>query len=265
MSDKYLEINKQSWNKRTEVHFGSEFYDNKTFIEGRNSLNDIEMPLLSDISGKSVLHLQCHFGQDTISLSRMGAQATGIDLSDNAIQKAKELAKTCGTDTRFVESDVYDLPNRLNEKFDLVYTTYGTIGWLPDMDRWAAVANHFLKPGGRLVFADFHPVVWMFDDDFKEVKYRYFNDTAIEEKEEGTYTNPEAKLNEDYVSWNHGIGEVVSALQRQGLFIKDLNEYDYSPYDCFKGTIEFEPGKFRIEKMGNKIPMVYRLSAVKPI
>ncbi|MGB0403277.1 MAG: class I SAM-dependent methyltransferase [Salibacteraceae bacterium] len=265
MSDKYLEINKESWNKRTDVHFESEFYDNKTFIEGRNSLNDIELPLLSEIKGKSVLHLQCHFGQDTISLSRMGADAIGIDLSDQAILKAKELAITCGVSTRFLESDVYDLSNRLNEKFDVVFTTYGTIAWLPDIDRWAAVVNHFLKPGGKLVFADFHPVVWMFDDDFNEVKYRYFNDKAIEETEEGTYTNPEAELNENYVSWNHGIGEVVTALRNQGLLISDLSEFDYSPYNCFKGTIEFSPGKFRIEKMGNNIPMVYRLEVQKPI
>ena len=163
----YKAINKESWNRRTESHYDSDFYDNKNFIKGKNSLNDIELDILGDVSGKSILHLQCHFGQDTISFTRMGAKATGVDLSDKAIEKAKELAEITGSDADFVCSDIYELPNVLEGKFDIVFTSYGTIGWLPNLDKWAKVIKHFIKPGGQFLIADFHPTLWMFDDDFE--------------------------------------------------------------------------------------------------
>lgn len=261
--DNYLDINRDAWNKRTEVHVDSDFYNMPTFLEGKSSLNDIELALLGDIAGKTVLHLQCHFGMDTISLSRMGAHATGIDLSDKAVEKARELAAKTGTDTRFICSDVYDLPNHLNEQFDIVFTSYGTIGWLPDLAKWAGVVSHFLKPGGKFVFAEFHPVVWMFDNNFEKVQYNYFRDKAIIESATGTYADITAPIEYEMVSWNHALSEVVTALIAKGLAIHSFNEYDYSPYNCFSRTEEFEPGRFRIIPFGNKIPMVYSLLAVK--
>lgn len=259
----YISINKKAWNERLGAHLTSEFYDLEAFIKGKNSLNSIELDLLGDVSGKSILHLQCHFGQDTLSLSRMGAMTTGVDLSDKAITKAKELNEKLACSAKFICCDVYSLPENLDEQFDIVFTSYGTIGWLPDIDKWATIVNRFLKPGGRFIFAEFHPVVWMFDDDFKEVKYRYFNDAAIEETEEGTYADKEAKINLKYVSWNHGLAEVLSSLVNQGLELKQLKEFDYSPYNCFSQTIEFEPGKYRIRHLENYIPMVYALEMKK--
>lgn len=259
----YLKINKKSWNQRTEVHYDSDFYDNKTFIEGRNSLNEIELDLLGNTEGKTVLHLQCHFGQDTISLNKMGAIATGVDLSDKAIEKANELAEITKSDVTFICCDIYDLPQHLNQKFDMVFTSYGTIGWLPNIHKWAAVISHFLKPGGRFIMADFHPLVWMYDDDFKEITYRYFNDEAIVEIEEGTYADKDSTIKEQCVTWNHGLGEIINSLIKNGLIINDLQEYDYSPYNCFDNVIEAEPGRFRVEKFGNKIPMVYSIVASK--
>lgn len=261
MAENYLEINRESWNKRTDIHIDSEFYDNKTFIAGRNSLNSIELDLLGSLEGKKVLHLQCHFGQDTISLCRLGAEATGIDLSDRAIAEANKLAKQCGQNTQFVCSDIYDLPNNLNEQFDVVFTSYGTIGWLPDLDRWAGVIKHFLKPGGSFVFAEFHPAVWMFDDNFNEVAYSYFKATEIVELNEGTYTDGGKDLEAEYVSWNHGLSEVFNSLKNAGFQLTDFNEFDYSPYPCFNGVKEVEKGKWIIDKMGNKLPLVYSLKA----
>ncbi len=261
--DEYLKINKDSWNKRTEVHVQSEFYDNESFLKGRNSLNSIELDLLGDVKGKSILHLQCHFGQDSISLARMGAKVTGVDLSDAAIDFARDLSKQCKTEVEFINCDVYDLPNHLENQFDVVFTSYGTIGWLPDIHKWANVVSYFMKPGGEFVFVEFHPVLWMFDDDFNKVAYRYFNDVPIEELSSGTYTNPDAPIKQEYVSWNHGMAEVVSALLAKGLTLSTFQEFDYSPYDCFSGTVEFEPGKYRIEKLGNRIPMVYALHCKK--
>lgn len=261
----YISINKKSWNNRTDVHVDSEFYDVKGFLEGKSSLNDIELNLLGDIKGKNILHLQCHLGQDSISLSKLGAEVTGIDLSDKAIAKGKELAKLAGTTTEFICSDVYDLPNHLDKQFDIVFTSYGVVGWLPDMDKWAKVIAHFLKPGGQFVMAEFHPVVWMFDDDFQKVGYNYFNTGAIVETESGTYANKEAPLNEEYVMWNHGFAEVFTSLLLNDMQLTALQEFDYSPYNCFKHTVEFAPQKYRIAHIENKFPMVYAPVATKKI
>lgn len=262
-AENYLEINKASWNRRTDFHVDSEFYDVESFIAGRNSLNAIELELLGDVSGKSVLHLQCHFGQDTISFARLGAEAVGVDLSDNAIDHARQLAEKTNTNATFICCDVYDLPNQLDREFDIVFTSYGTIGWLPDLGKWAAVVSKFLKPGGKFVFAEFHPVVWMFDDHFEKIGYNYFNSGAIVETESGTYADKTANINQEYVCWNHSISEVINSLIKNGLQIDSMHEFDYSPYNCFNHTVEFEPQKFRISHLDNKIPMVYSLSAVK--
>jgi len=261
--DNYIEINKKLWNNKTEIHVNSDFYDNVNFIKGKTSLNSIELDLLGDISGKSILHLQCHFGQDTISLSRMGANSTGIDLSDKAIETAKNLAKETNTDTQFICCDIYDLPQHLNEEFDIVYTSYGTIGWLPDLDKWAKIVSQFLKPGGKFVFVEFHPVVWMFDDCFDKIKYSYFNTGPAIETEEGTYADKDADLTQEYMFWNHDLGEVFNSLIQNDLSIDSFNEYNYSPYNCFNKTIEIAPNQYRIEHLGDKIPMVYSLVATK--
>ena len=163
----YKEIHRKSGNQRVDVHMDSEFYDMKGFLSGKSSLNSIELELLGDIRGKEILHLQCHFGQDTISLARTGAIATGVDLSDKAIQKAQELASQCGVEASFIQCDIYDLPKHLDRQFDIVFTSYGTIGWLPDLDKWAGIVSRYLKPKGKFVFVELHPVVWMFYDDFK--------------------------------------------------------------------------------------------------
>lgn len=259
----YVAVNRESWNNRTETHLNSDFYDMEGFLSGNSSLNDIELQLLGDIQGKSILHLQCHFGQDSISLSRLGANVTGVDLSDKAINSAREIAQTLQMDTRFICCDIYDLPNHLEETFDIVYTSYGVIGWLPDLDKWAQVISKFLKPGGKLVFVEFHPVIWMFDDDFESIGYRYFNSGAIVESETGTYADKEAPISQNYVCWNHGVGEVLNSLLNNGLQLRSFDEFDYSPYDCFNKTVEFEPRKYRIAHLADKIPMVYALVAEK--
>jgi SAM-dependent methyltransferase len=262
-SPDYIEKNRLSWNNRVETHLKSDFYDLEGFLQGKSSLKSIELDLLGDISGKKILHLQCHFGQDSISLARMGAQVTGVDLSDAAISAAKRLATDTGAEVRFICCDVYALPAYLKEDFDIVFTSYGVIAWLPDLMKWASVVSHFLKPGGTFVFAEFHPVVWMFDDDFREVGYNYFNSGEIIETESGTYADRNAPIAQEYVCWNHSMGEVVNSLIQHDLMVKALKEYDYSPYNCFRHTLEFEPGKFRISHLGDRIPMVFSLLAQK--
>ncbi len=259
----YLNINKQTWNNKTEVHIDSEFYDNENFLKGKSTLNAIELELLGDIKCKNILHLQCHFGQDSLSLSRFGAKVTGVDFSDKAIEKAKEFNEKLNLDAEFICCDIYDLPKYLYQKFDIVFTSYGTIGWLPDLTKWANIVSQFLKPNGKFVMAEFHPVVWMLDNDFKEVFYNYFNVEPIIEDESGTYADRYAKISTKTITWNHPTSEVINSLIQSGLEINNFNEFDYSPYNCFNETEEFESGKFRIKHFGNKIPMVFSIFATK--
>lgn len=262
-SKDYIAINRASWNNRTDAHIHSEFYDMPSFLAGKSSLKEIELPLLGNLHGKSVLHLQCHFGQDSISLSRLGAKVTGVDLSDKAIDKAREIATETGSDVQFICCDIFDLRNHLECQFDVVFASYGTIGWLPDLNKWASIVEHYLKPGGKFVFVEFHPVIWMFDEQFQGIQYSYFNTGAIAESETGTYADKEADISQDYVMWNHSLSEVMGSILRNGLQIEHFDEFDYSPYDCFNNTTEFQSGKFRIINFDANIPMVYALVASK--
>ncbi len=259
----YIEINRKSWNEKTDIHIRSDFYDNENFLHGKSSLKSIELDLLGGIAGKSILHLQCHFGQDSISLGRLGAMVTGVDLSDTAIKRAKEFASKMQVQTKFICCNLYDLPQHLDEQFDIVFTSYGTIGWLPDLGKWAEIISRYLKPGGKFILVEFHPVVWMFDDDFTKMGYNYFNTGAITETETGTYADRQAPIKQEFVSWNHSLGEVINNLIKNGLEINSFTEFNYSPYNCFKHTTELEPGKFRIVHLDDKIPMIYSILATK--
>ena len=147
MEDERLLVNRQNWNERTPVHAATEFYDVEGFKSGRITLTDVERREVGDVDGKTLLHLQCHFGLDTMSWARLGAKATGVDFSDAAIDLARSLNDEMKLDTRFIRSDVYDLPDVLDEEFDIVFTSYGVLVWLPDLDRWASTIQRLLRPG----------------------------------------------------------------------------------------------------------------------
>ncbi len=255
----YFEVNRELWNKRTVVHKDSDFYDLPSFINGKNSLNEIELRELGDVKGKKILHLQCHFGMDTLSLARMGAEITGVDLSDTAIEKARKLTDRLSLNATFICCNIYDLPDYLQEKFDIIFTTYGVVGWLPELDKWAALISGYLKKDGFFYMAEFHPVVWMFDEEFSRVQYYYHNEKVIEIEGQGTYTDGGQEIRHKEYSWNHSISEVLNALLNNGLQLKFFNEYPYSPYPCFKNLVQGEDGNWRIKGMEGKIPMVYSL------
>lgn len=257
----YIDINKKLWNKNTEIHYASDFYDVDAFIKGKDSLNSIEIELLGEIKGKKILHLQCHFGQDTISLARHGALATGVDFSEKAIEKALILNEQLGTSAKFIQSDIYKLPEILDEKFDIVFTSYGAIGWLPDMKEWAKIINHFLKPKGKFVMVEFHPVVGMFSADFKKLEFNYMDSNPIIEEVEGTYADQNADIKGESVWWNHGLSTIMNSIIKTGLIITDFQEYNYSPYDCFKNTVKVGDRKFKIKGLEDIIPMTYSLKA----
>ncbi len=257
----YIAINKALWDEKTHHHMDSEFYNVAAFLQGKSSLNEIELGLLGDVKDKSVLHLQCHFGQDTLSLSRMGANATGVDFSEVSITRARGLNEQLGLDAQFICTDIYELPGKLHQQYDIVFASYGTIGWLPDMQRWAQVVAQFVKPGGKFVFVEFHPVVWMFDYGFKTVEYSYFNKEAIIETNTGSYADRKANISKTEIGWNHSLAEVIQNLLAAGLSISSFQEYDYSPYNCFQNMVAVAPGKYRVSGLEEKLPMLYSLVA----
>ncbi|MCW3121152.1 MAG: SAM-dependent methyltransferase [Flavipsychrobacter sp.] len=259
----YIKINRALWDEKTAHHVKSDFYKTNEFIAGANTLKEPELALLGDVRGKTILHLQCHFGQDTMSLARMGANATGVDFSEAAIAKGRELNEQLGLDTKFICTDIYSLLEVLDEQFDIVFTSYGTIGWLPDMQRWAGVVAKYVKPGGKFIFADFHPIVWMFNNDFSAFQYSYFNREAIVEVLEGTYADRNAAIKKTEIGWNHNLAEVMQGLFDAGLTITSFNELDSSPYNCFSNMVAAGDGNYQIKGMEGKIPMMYTMVAVK--
>ncbi len=278
----YFDANRQSWNKRTAVHKDSAFYDLASFKNGKSSLNKIELEELGDVTGKSLLHLQCHFGMDTMSWERAGAVCVGVDLSDEAIKLANEIKDELKLHTEFICANIYDLkdpskvpPSEITEHsegyerssrkagFDIVFTSYGTIGWLPDLDAWAEIISHFLKPGGIFYIADFHPALWMMDEGFEKIKYHYFNTEVITEEISGTYTDRDAPIKSTEHCWNHSFSEIFAVLLKHNLQIQLFNEFPYSPYNCFNNLQQGADGMWRIKGMDEKMPMMYSIKALK--
>ncbi len=259
----YFQANRRLWNQRTAVHKDSAFYNLAGFRNGESALTPIELSEMGDVRNKKMLHLQCHFGMDSLDWARRGADVTGVDLSDAAIDEAKKLNTEMSLNARFICCNIYDLKNHLIDPFEIVFTSYGVVGWLPDLDKWAAIISHFLKPAGVFYMAEFHPVVWMFDEEFTHVKYFYDNREVIVSENEGTYTDRNADIKGKEYSWNHSISEVLNALIKAGLKIELFNEYMYSPYPCFSNIVESEKGKWHVKGMVGKLPMVYSIRAVK--
>jgi len=258
-NNEYKTVNRSLWNQWTKDHLSSKFYDVEAFKKGKDSLNSIELDLLGDISEKRILHLQCHFGQDSLSLARRGASVVGIDLSDEAVNVANALAKELELDGTFIQSDILALESVLDEQFDIVFTSYGTIGWLPDLKKWAQIVAQFLKPNGQFIMAEFHPVIWMFDDDVKNITYNYFQDNAIVEEVNNSYAENSNHTQLTCISWNHALSEVLGVLRNEKLQLDVFQEFDYSPYNCFRNTEEVAPGRFRIKHFKNYLPMVYAM------
>src|SRR5947209_740824 len=165
--DEYMATNRKLWDAWTKIHLDSEFYDVASFRNGERPIRirDYEREEIGEVAGRSLLHLQCHFGLDTLSWARLGAEVTGADFSGRAIELARSLAGELGLPARFVHSDVYSLPANLQGEFDIVFTSYGVLYWLPDLSRWAEVVAHFLKPGGVFYVVEYHPFSQVFDDE----------------------------------------------------------------------------------------------------
>lgn len=265
MEDVFFSANRALWDARTAAHLPSGFYDVAGFRAGAESLREIELAEVGDVAGKTLLHLQCHFGQDTLAWARRGATVTGLDFSGEAISAARALAAEMGLAAEFVEANVYDAPLAVGgRQFDVVFTSYGVLGWLPDLGRWATAAAACVRPGGFLYLAEFHPVVWMFDNDLRALTYSYFNTGVIDEQTAGTYADRDAPIRQDEYSWNHPLGDVLNALTGAGLVVEFLHEFDFSPWNCFARTVEVGPNRFQIQGLEGKLPLTYSIRAFRP-
>ena len=260
----YFNSNKKLWNAKTDVHIESDFYDNDSFLAGRNSLNEIELEYLKEIKGKKILHIQCHFGQDSISLARMGAKVTATDISDRAIAEGRRFNNMCGTDVTFVESDTYTINQKITEQFDIVFMSYGVTCWLPDINRLAEQVVDRLLPGGRMICVEFHPMLFTFDFDTDKLCYGYRNEHVYEEDIIGTYAQKDGnELRGKEYFWQHSLEELSMPYITRGMKMSAFREYYYSPYNIFDSLNEVESGKYVYGKFPYPIPHVYLFEFVK--
>ena len=257
--DDFISTNQNHWDKRVAIHAKSEMYDVEGFLNGTTSLRHIELKELeSKIEGKKVLHLQCHFGLDSFSLERLGAKVTAVDFSSEALRKADELRSKLNSNVSFILSDIMKLKDHLSGKFDLVFTSYGTLVWLPDIAKWGDIIDHFLIPGGEFFMIDFHPVMYMLDDEFDQLHYEYFRKKVpFYSKSQGTYTNAEAPIESEEYFWNQGISEIMRPFLEKDYRLINFKEYDYSTYNCFPGMEKIGDQKYVFTKHRSAVPYLY--------
>jgi len=262
-----INANRELWQKLTEVNAASSFYRLEEFKKGENKLNPLELGEVGPVTGKSLLHLQCHFGMDTLSWARLGAKVTGMDFSPLAIELAQSLARELNLSAEFICCNLYDLPTHLQGQFDIVYTSYGVLAWLPDVTRWAEIAASYVKPGGIFYIAEFHPFATIFDestDDFI-INFPYFQKDPFLEVAEESYTEDGNKFDPiESFEWNHPLGEVVSALIGVGLQIEFLHEFPYSVYRQLKMLKETPDHIYTFPDGEAPFPLMYSIRAKKP-
>ena len=270
--DDYVCANREHWNAWTLIHKDSAFYDVEGFLAGRQTLLSIELDELGpDIhQGTTLLHLQCHFGLDTMSWARLGARATGVDFSDEAIALARRLAREVGLDEacRFVQSDLYELPAQLDERFDIVFTSWGVLMWLPDLGSWGRLVARYLRPGGIFYVVDFHPFVLTLDDARSDLVVRYPYLACGEPlafESDSSYAAPEVKT-APHVSyeWSHGLGEIVSALTSAGLRLDHLHEFPCCSGLVFAFLEKDEDGWLHVRGHRDDLPLSFSIRAHLP-
>ncbi len=260
----YFNQNMQCWDDRVPIHVKSDFYDLDGFLKGASALTEIEQEYLGNVSGQRMLHLQCHFGMDTLSMSRMGANCVGIDFSNKAITEARSLNELTGQRAEFYESNVYDVLELGLGKFDKVFTTYGTIGWLPNLDLWAKIISLSLIKNGELYFCDFHPVLYMFDFNSNQLAYSYFNTgQPYSEDESGSYADRNYTKSMVSHFWSHSLDEIISNFLKHGLQITFFKEFDFSPYNCFPNMRTIGVNRYRYGSDEVRVPHVYLIKAKK--
>jgi SAM-dependent methyltransferase len=264
--DDYLQSNQHLWNEWTRLHEQAPAYKVQEFKAGTSTLRPIERAELPDVAGKSLLHLQCHFGLDTLSWAREGAIVTGVDLSDQSIALARSISSELNIPATFICSDLFELPNALSGSFDIVFTSYGVLNWLADLQHWATIVAHFLKPGGIFYIVEFHPFSRIFDSDSPELKVAnsyFFSEEPFRFEIQGSYAAEAGTPLHGY-NWNHSLSEVFNALIEAGLRIERFNEFPFTLRERIAGMVQGEDGLWRLTCQHGMVPLLFSLQARKP-
>jgi SAM-dependent methyltransferase len=270
----YRDLNRANWDERAQAHAASPDYGLDRFVTDPQHISTVvrfDRPRLGDLTGVRGVHLQCHIGTDTVSLARLGATMTGVDFSPKSLEQARLLADRAGTPVEYVESDVYAAPEALGgARFDLVFTGVGALCWLPDVRRWAQTVAALLAPGGRLFLREGHPVLWALDyerdDDLLVLQEPYFEQKDPQVYDEpGTYVATDASFAHTVTNeWNHGLGQIVTAVLDAGLTLTALEEHRSVPWDALPGRMtRLDDGEFQLTDRPERLPHTYTLQAVK--
>jgi SAM-dependent methyltransferase len=272
MSD-YRTVNRANWDDRAQAHAASADYSVEKFVTDPAYLSEVvrfDLPRLGDIAGLRLVHVQCHIGTDTLSLARLGATVTGLDFSPRSLEQARSLAERAGPPVEYVESDVYHAVEALGgARFDLVYTGIGALCWLPDINRWAQTVAALLRPGGRLFIREGHPVLWALgerDDDLMVLEYPYFEQVEpLVWDQGGTYVDTDVAFTHNVThEWNHGIGEIVTAVLDAGMTVTGLVEHQSVPWEALPGTMtQVELDEWQLRDRPERVPHSYTLQAVR--
>ncbi len=260
--DELLKNNRSLWNSWTKINAKSTFYDLEGFKSNKNSLKNIEIKEMGSVHGKTLLHLQCHFGLDTLSWANKGAKVTGVDFSDEGIKLAKELSDQLNIPAHFICSDIFELPMLLEQKFDIVYTSYGVLTWLHNLNTWGKTIAHFLKPGGTFYIIEFHPFINMLNSEWTEFSEPYFyKGNSICSVESGSYADTNEKFIHSAYEWPHSMSEIICSLRQAGLLIEYLNEFPYSSFNCFPNLVEYGPDQYVLKDKQDSLPLMFSIKA----
>ncbi len=269
MNNPYLESNRQLWEHWTRLHLetASEYQAALASLKcGGTTLDEVKIQEVGEVRGKSMLHLQCHFGLDSLSWARRGARVTGVDFSQESIQSAWALGEELDLPVRFICSDIYNLLGVLDEQFDIIYTAEGVLTWLPDLAGWAGLIARYLKPGGIFYILEYHPfrrVVFPHRVDAAErsIQYHYFSSEPVRIEERGSYAQPDADSVDTAYYWVHGLGKIVSALCAAGLRLEFLHEFP-KVYANFPTYEQIAPGQFEMTVLQDwAIPNMFSIRA----
>lgn len=264
--------NLANWNDRVAAHLRSPGYDVAGFVAEPGRISKavrLDAEELGEVSDRSLLHLQCHIGLDTLSWARLGARVTGLDFSPPAIDAAREISRQAHTPARFVTADVYEAPNALQERFDIVYASEGVLCWLPDVAAWAQVLRRLTRPGGTAYIRDGHPIFHALDHDRSDGRLEligsYFEGPASRYDGPGTYVETDVPIEHTVnYEWDHGLGEIVNAFIHAGFRIESLLEYQISAYRALPSMVKGQDGWWRLPERSGQAPSMFSLRATLP-
>jgi SAM-dependent methyltransferase len=268
--EKAIEANKALWNELTAIHSRGETYGMTAFKNGTKQLDPLVRAEVGDVAGKSMLHLQCHFGMDSLMWSRLGAQVTGIDLAEDAITLARSLSAEIGVPATFIRSNLYDLPSTLQGEFDVVYSSWGVLYWLPDLTRWGQIIARYLKPGGFFYVAEGHPFLNTFYNEPDAInlrpQYGYFPHLEPAYWPPSTdYADQTQTTSHPSYEWQHSVGEILDALLAADLRIEFFHEHSFLTWNYFPFMVKGEDGYWRLPPEYPTLPLSFSLKAIKPV